>query len=125
MDYIEYYNKNQSEYELLHIEKIGKHYDCLIKIRIDDIPFYDRAGFYEWLFNPKYKVFEVFGINLLTNSSNQIAFFDGYNYTDKNIKSYAESKTVPEILPPYGRLISLIQRCSFAPTCHRVASFLS
>ena len=55
----EYYNQGQSEYSICDIGE-----DFVRIKRFGTITeHYYKIGFYEWLFNPKYKVFEVFQVN--------------------------------------------------------------
>ncbi len=54
---IEYYNKNQDEFHIISYNK---------KIKVFKILYFGheyKIDSYEFIFNPKYKVFEVFGIN--------------------------------------------------------------
>jgi hypothetical protein len=57
---IEYYNNGQDD-EKLKVEDIfiGIQNDWKVKVLYES----PSIGFYEWLFNPRYKVFEVFNID--------------------------------------------------------------
>ncbi len=68
---IEYvYNKRQNEYEIWGIDKYKEtyfvterhYYIDIKKQRRKSLP--NKMGFYEWLFNPKYKVFEILKIKV-------------------------------------------------------------
>jgi hypothetical protein len=69
---IEYYNNGQSEWEII---VINSSYDIMIKLKDDEKRYVVNIGFYEWLFNPIYKVFEVFNIC----ECDMINLYDGLN----------------------------------------------
>ena len=59
-DIIKYYNKGQGEYKITGINDDNY---VIFRIEKPKVENYFRAiGFYEWLVNPKYKVFEVFAV---------------------------------------------------------------
>jgi len=66
------YNDRQDEYK---VDEILKGHFGTYKVKINgkhQITFYKEwIGFYEFLFNPKYGVFEVFGIDSLDNIYNE------------------------------------------------------
>jgi len=57
---IKYYNDNQSEIKVINID--NKNVTFNHNPKTGNYQIY-KIGFYEWLFNPKYKVFEVFGLD--------------------------------------------------------------
>jgi hypothetical protein len=63
---IEHYNNGQDEYIIEMIREIHDRYNKPTGeyIVILEQETCNHIGFYEWLFNPKYKVFEVFKIEL-------------------------------------------------------------
>jgi hypothetical protein len=66
----EFYNNGQSEYEIFDIKKNDGYLTVYINLknkkdkRYREGFFYAVIGFYEWLINPIYKVFEVFKIKV-------------------------------------------------------------
>ncbi len=64
---IEYYNKGQSEIKIKSIDEHEVYHQIL---KSDKIPKghkmlldHKSISLYEWIFNPKYKVYEVFNVN--------------------------------------------------------------
>jgi hypothetical protein len=85
---IEHYNNGQDEYENRgiyknylgdYVVKIYYEYDSETKTICKEI----EIGFYEWLFNPKYKVFEVFKLGRADMEENIFEVSWVYNYTTK------------------------------------------
>lgn len=99
---IKYWNENQDEWKVEHIENKA--------VRIHEIhnahTVVSIIGFYEWLFNPKYKVFEVFGINL-TKAFYRVNILDVNNELIRNNSScvniFSTAKTPPEIIKYLGK----------------------
>jgi hypothetical protein len=58
---IEHYNNGQDKWEIGDI--ISDCTQCIVYIGKSESVIRMNIGFYEWLFNPKYKVFEVFKVS--------------------------------------------------------------
>jgi hypothetical protein len=82
---IEYYNNGQDEY---NIESIFQRNNRGTNDISENDPYYvsincNQKGFYEWLFNPRYKVFEVFKLGRADMEENIFEVSWVYNYTTK------------------------------------------
>jgi len=71
----EYYNDKQDEYKITYFKLNDDEISNCIEIVYKDM-LKEIIGFYEWLFNPRYKVLEVFGIindNMIGNDIHDLA----------------------------------------------------
>jgi len=80
---IKVYNDRQDEHRVMSLNpNINTN---RIGVEIGNTNQYDNIGLYEWLFNPKYKVFEVFGIDSLDTIHHEYIWL---NKSEKEIIDY-------------------------------------
>ena len=83
---IEYYNEKQDKWTISHF----KEYDDDVLIVLDMEEYWIERDIYSWIFNPKYRVCEMFEMNSALD-----LFIDHINYKDFSI---IQSKQPEEII---------------------------